>query len=257
MIKQLFSKSLLTVLMVSLVLPFRVNAGIPTIDVANIIQTTITSIESVQQGVQLYTQINNQVNQIRNQFDQINNQVKQFQNLNGDYFKDMLLNSASYKSKRHLVPKTYKEVLDLYKNIGVAGHQIATTAGWNARDEMQIEDANVYFQDLTTPEAKLWQQNENNAMAAVGVAESSFERVDSLIEETESLMEDIKNSTDAKAAQDLANRMAGQTQLLLAEVIRVQSAQATNQGRNQLYDHALKGEDKKRARVGAAFDSIL
>jgi len=257
MIKHFFAKSLLTVLMCSLIVPFKANAGIPTIDVTNVIQTTVSSIENVQQVVQLYQQIDNQVQQIRNQYDSITNQVKQFQNLNGDYFKDMLLNNSTYKSKRRLVPKTYKQVLDLYKNIGVAGHQIATDAGWEARDEMQIEDADKYFEDLTTPEAKLWQQNENNAMAAVGVAESSFERVDSLIEETESLMEDIKNSTDAKAAQDLANRMSGQTQLLLAEVIRIQSAQATSQGRKQLYDHALKGEDKKRARVGDEFKSIL
>ena len=250
-------KALALAISVNLVVPLKVNAGIPTIDIANVIQTTITSIESVQQVVQLYEQIDNQIQQIQSAYDQIDNQVKQFENLNGDYFKDMLLNNAAYQSKRRLVPKTYEDVLDLYKNIGVAGHEIATNAGWSARDAFQIEDAAAYFDDLDTPEAKQWQQQEINSMAAVGVAESSFERVDSLLEETEELMDDIKNSPDAKSAQDLANRMSGQTQLLLAELIRLQGSQATSQGRQQLYTHAMKGEDRQRANVDDEFDSIL
>lgn len=220
---------------------YQVNAGIPTIDVANIIQTTISSVENVQQVVQLYQQIDNQIQQIKNQYDAINNQVKQFENLNGDYFKDMLLNNASYKSKRRLVPKTFQEVLDLYKNIGVAGHEIATDAGWDAKDNSGLEDANVYFDDLATKDAQIWQQNQNNAMAAVGVADSSFQRVEELIKESEDLMDDIKNSTDAKAAQDLANRMAAQNQLILAELLRIQSAQLATTGRDQLARQAING----------------
>lgn len=250
-------KSLALAVSVNMVIPLKVNAGIPTIDIANVIQTTITSIESIQQVVQLYEQIDNQIQQIQTAYDQIDNQVKQFENINGDYFKDMLLNNAAYKSKRRLVPKTYEDVLDLYKNIGVAGHEIATNAGWAARDAFEIEDVNAYFDDVNTDEAKQWQQQEINSMAAVGVAESAFERVDSLLEETEDLMDDIKNSPDDKAAQDLQNRMSGQTQLLLAELIRLQGSQATSQGRKQLYDHAIKGEDKQRARVDVEFESIL
>lgn len=238
----LIAKPLLYVFVFSLVLPFRANAGIPTIDVANIIQSTISAIENIEQVVQLYESIDNQINQIENQ-------VEQLKNINGDRLKDMLLNSSDYKKARRWVPKTYKDVLALYKNVGVSGYEGTTDAGWEARDEMKIADADYFYDDLDTANAKRWEQHENDGMAAVGVAESAFDRVDSVLEETEDLMADIKNSTDPKAAQDLANRMSAQTQILLAEVIRVQSSQAATQGRKQLYDHAMQGEDKKRAKV--------
>ncbi len=239
---QIIAKPLLFVFIISLVLPYRANAGIPTIDVANIIQTTISAVENVQQVIQLYEQIDNQVNQIQNQ-------VKAFENMNGDYLKDMLLNSDQYKKARRWVPKTYKEVLDLYKDINVGGYENTANAGWDARDELHVTDTEIIYDDLDSTGAKRWQQHENDGMAAVGIAESSFQRVDEVLEETEELMADIKNTTDAKAAQDLANRMAAQTQILLSEVIRVQSSQAATQGRKQLYDHAMQGEDKKRAKV--------
>lgn len=240
--KNILAKPLMLLVVVSMMLPYRANAGIPTIDITNIVQTTVSAIENIEQVIQLYEQIDNQINQIENQ-------VKAFENLNGDYLKHALLNSGTHQQARRWVPKTYNEVLDLYKNINVAGYEKTTNAGWDARDSMHVTDAADIYADVDSNSAQRWQQHENDSMAAVGVAESSFERVDEVLAETELLMEDIQNSPDAKASQDLQNRMSGQTQILLAEVIRIQSTQAATQGRNQLYEHARKGEDKRRAIV--------
>ena len=97
--KILIIKSLLSILIFIYIIPLRTNAGIPTIDVANIVQTTISAVENIHQVAQLYEQIDNQINQIENQ-------IKQFENLNGDYFKDILLNTSEYKKARRWVPKT-------------------------------------------------------------------------------------------------------------------------------------------------------
>jgi len=81
------------------------------------------------------------------------------------------------------------------------------------------------------------------------VSDAAFQRVTELIEETEELMEEIANTEDGKHAQDLQNRLTGQTHLLMAEMIRVQSTQSATQARNQLYQEARLKEDQKRGVV--------
>ena len=70
-----------------------------------------------------------------------------------------------------------------------------------------------------------------------------------LINESEALMDSIQTTNDPKAAQDLSNRLSGQTHLLLAELIRIQSSQAATQARNQLYQEAIQKEERKRGIV--------
>jgi conjugal transfer/entry exclusion protein len=243
MIKKLINKRLLILLLLPALMlnTSRLYAGIPTIDIANIVQTTTNALQNIQQVQQLFTQIDNQ--------------IKAFENLNGDYLKDQLLNSFGFQQRRRWAPETYQDLLDLYKNGGGAdgggGGEFAktTNAGWAARDELEVSDADLFYEDLDTPNAKRWQQHEINSMAAVGLAETGFERVTEIIEESEALLADISNSTDAKAAQDLGNRLLVQNQLILAEIMRIQSAQGATQGRKQLFDHAMQGEEKKRGAV--------
>jgi len=237
---QLKKLNVFFLLLVFCFIPFKANAGIPTIDVANIVQTTVIAIENIQQVIQLYDQINNQIQQI-------DNQITSYKNLNGDYFKDALLNGVTYKKARRWVPKEYVELLDLYEGIATAGFNKTITAGWDARDSLEVIDPVNIYADLTTTQAVRWQEHEKNSMAAVGLADISFSRVDELINESEALMVDIKSSTDGKAAQDLANRLAVQNQLLLAEMIRITSTNVATSGRNALYQHALMGEDRIRS----------
>ena len=235
-----FTKIAVATLSLSLLIPNQSNAGIPTIDVTNIVQSTISAIENIEQVIQAYEQIDNQINQIEKQ-------VEQFENLNGDYLKHALLNSTSYKKARRWIPNTYEDVVDLYKTAD-AEYSDVIDAGWNARDALNIPEATDIYEDIDTTEAIRHQQNESNAMATVGASEMSFKRVEEILQETEDLMEDMENTVDSKAAQDLANRLSAQTQFLLAEVIRIQSTQTASDGRQQLYQHAQKTEDKKLGR---------
>jgi len=241
MTNRLIAKPLLFVFCLSLAMPHRVaNAGVPTIDIANITQTTITAIKQIQQVAQLYQQIDNQINQIQKQ-------VESFENLNGDYFKHLLLNTDEFKEARRWVPKTYQDVLDLYKNINVDGFEDTVNSGWGAADDLHVTLPDDFYEDVDAPQSKRWSQHKNDNMAGVGLAEQAYKRVDELLEETEDLMDDIEDSIDAKAAQDLANRMAGQTQLVLAELVRLQASQGSTNARNALHQQAIMGEDKKRA----------
>ena len=241
MTSRMIAKILIIVFSLNLAAPLNVvQAGIPTIDVANILQTTTTAIENIQQVVQLYQQIDNQVKQIERQ-------VSAFENMNGNYFKHMLLNDYEYKKARRWVPKTYAKVLDLYKNIDTAGYETTVDSGWKAADDLYIIEDSAFFEDNTTNGVRRWSQHKNDNMAGVGLAESSYGRVDELIEETEALIDDIEGSEDAKAAQDLANRLAAQNQLLIAELIRLNASQAATHSRNALHQQAMMAEDKKRA----------
>lgn len=225
--------------------PRPTEAGIPTIDVASIVQETISVIQQIEQVVQLYNQIENQVVSIANQ-------VEQFENMNGDYFKDLLLNDWLHKEARRWAPESYGEVMNLYESYGSWGRFGNTkSAGWQANDQLRVPDHWDFFEhtEQYSNSYQRWENHEKSSMALVGVSEGSYERVADLIDESEGLIADIPNAADDKAAQDLSNRIAAQNQIVLAELIRVQSAQAATQGRKQLYDHALKGEDKRAAQV--------
>ncbi|WP_020211025.1 type IV secretion system protein [Gilvimarinus chinensis] len=238
---------LLLVFLVSSVLPMRVNAGIPTIDVASIVQETITAIEQIEQVVQMYNQIDNQIRQIENQ-------VEAFENMNGDYFKDLLLNSFDDKEARRWLPEDYQDVLALYDRYSSGGWGAVRNSGWNAVEDFSVPGnaavfTNEELDDWHNTDRKRWEARQKSGMAAVGVADNSFSRVTEIIEESEQLIADIPNSTDAKAAADLNNRIAAQNQIVLAELLRIQSAQTATQGRDQLYQHAVQTEDKKQAQV--------
>jgi len=212
-------------------------ANLPTIDIANIVQTTISALKNIEQVGQVYTQIDNQLQQI-------NKLKEQFDNMNGDYFKQLLLNSTGYKKARRWIPSNFRDVLDMYRGLyPYQAYQEAAFAGWEARNDYYIYDTETYYEENESIAAQRWAQYNNNSVAAIGIAESSFERATGVISETERLIDDMGSSPDQKAALDLSNRMSAQLQFLLAELIRVQSSQAAANARNELYTQAQKGED--------------
>lgn len=245
MFRKFYIAPLICVFVLSTMSPQRANAGIPTIDVASIVQQVILVIEEIAQGVQLYEQIVNQVAQIENGIDQ-------FENMNGDYFKDLLLNGLNDQEARRWLPESYQEVLQVYDQYSGTRYGSVRSAGWRAAQDLYVPDHYTIFKgddDWNTPERERWVQHETDSMAVIGVAEGSFKRVSEIIDDTEALIADIPNSVDAKAAADLNNRIAAQNQLVLAEMLRLQSAQTATQGRDQLYIHALRGKDKQSSQV--------
>lgn len=219
------------------------SAGIPTIDVASLIQSTISAIEDVQAVKNLYDQIDNQIKQIEHA-------KKELESMTGDRLKDKLLNTAGFKDARRWAPESFSEVNDLFKAASYAksSYEKMAKAGWKARDAYFIPEAADLYKDPDSDRAKSWQQHEIDGMTSVGVAESSYERVTAIMDDSEAIIDDIASSEDMKSSMDLLNRNQAQTQFLLAELIRIQSTQTATQGKQQLYDHSLKAEDKNKAR---------
>lgn len=203
--------------------------GIPTIDISNLIQSTITAMENIQRVQQAYTQIAEA--------------KKRFENFNGDYLKGLILNNLEYQIKRRWLPEDYREVLRLYSGItNFDGFEGAASAGWSAREDYQLFDIGTYFPDTGSVTAGRWEQYVNNTVAAVGMSEAGFERASELIKTTESLLVDISTSPDAKAATDLNNRMSGQIQFMLAELLRINSGKAASSAREVLYRQTQESE---------------
>jgi hypothetical protein len=219
------------------------SAGIPTIDVASLIQSTISALEDIQAVKNLYDQIDNQVKQLEQG-------VKQIESLTGDKLKDQLLNDAGYKDARRWAPDTYAEVNDLFKaaSYSKASYKKMAQAGWSARDSFHIPEADKLFKDVDSDKAKSWQQHEIDSMSGIGVAETSYERVSTIMSDSEALNDDLASTPDLKASVDLLNRNQTQTQFLLAELIRIQSTQTAVIGKQQLYDHSMKADDMSKAR---------
>lgn len=218
-------------------------AGIPTIDVASLIQSTISAVQDIQAVINLYDQIDNQVKQIENW-------KEEFESITGQRYKDQLMNDWGHWNDRRWAPQKFSQVEDLFKAAHHArdSYRDMAQAGWRARDSYHIPEASVLYDDTDTDRARSWQQHELDGMHTVGVAAYSYDRVERIIHDTEVLIADLRNSEDQKASLDLLNRSQAQTQFLIAELIRLQSTQTATQGKAQLYQHSLRAEDRSKAR---------
>lgn len=235
---------IISLVIAGLVTPRKADAGIPTIDVSNLIQSVLSVLQQIEEVSNTYYQIENQIKSYKTQMEEL-------KNMNGDYLKHALLNSSAYKDARRYLPESYSDLVDLYKTGNAGSYSAPVDAAWAARDDLKGIDAiEAYGDDRIDSDSAIRHQNhESNMMASVGAADMSYKRVDELLEETEALMADMSTTVDAKAAADLNNRFQAQTQFLLAEIIRVQSTQATTEGRKNLYEISQKAADKKKGNL--------
>lgn len=227
---------------------YQTNAGIPTFDAANIVQSTISAIQNVKQATDLATQLQ----EAKDQYDEVNAQFDETKDLISgatNFSFDKLLNS-SVDDARGVVPDTFDGVLALFvSNSGAQGFGEVFDYADKASQDLRIADDAEIYDDLTSDDAHRAQMHVANTKVAVGTSEASFNRVAKLLDDSETLMEQIANTTSPKEAQDLSNRLNGQTHLLLAELIRIQSSQAATQAKNQLYEEAIRKEERKRGVV--------
>lgn len=197
-------------------------SGIPTVDVANILQTTISAIEAVEQTA-------NQVIQIQRLIDQYQQQITQYESITGNYNMGTLLNSAAYRDARRMVPTTWQETLDMLDGAAAAAAQAQTQqAARDARTAGQRYAAPDIYPDVAVPDAVEYIRQANQVYTQIGYGQTSYARSTQNVADVEALSDEIDSASDLKAAVDLQNRLIAQNGILTAELIRLQSTNHIN-----------------------------
>lgn len=218
--------------------------GIPTFDAAGNVQALITAVESVAQTKQQLEEIKNQVDQFKKLDEQLSQQIDQFRAITGSYDIGRLLNSDEYKAARRYVPQEWDETIDLieglYNGGGLESLQAYAQSAQSDDINYTVDDL---YQDTQTRDAQLYVKESNAAVAQLSVGKSTFSRSRQSIEDMEVLTGNIDSATDLKAALDLQNRIQAQKGILMAELIRLQSAAHINESEQRINDHNFRAAD--------------
>lgn len=199
--------------------------GIPTIDLTNFIQNTITALETIDQTINQVKQVKNQVDSLKNLDEQLKQQLEQYKNMSGTYGVSQLLNTSVDKEFRRFVPQSWNDAASLVDAVGLAGHQLeAQKAAQDALEEGRRYQAQDVFKDVNSEPAKQYEKKTKKLASAAGVGQAYFNRTEERLEYIENLTAEIDNATDMKQAVDLQNRIAAENAVLLNEVIRLNSA---------------------------------
>lgn len=198
-------------------------SGIPTVDVANIVQTTI----SAQQAVQQYEQL---VEAYQRQFEELQEAIKQVEAITGSRDISGLLNGALEKEFRRYVPPSWEVTLDILANGGNPGSAADVKAYYDAiANRLNLPDAKTYSSDDAGNATEIGEDYENlseSVIAGSAIADANFANTPERILNYESLIDQIDTTADIKASSDLNTRVAAENGLMQTEIIRMLALQA-------------------------------
>ena len=209
--------------------------GIPVIDTSQIAQV----VAQLRQQLKDYEE---QIKQLATMKDQLENMRQRLEAITGPKGISDLLNGTAEKLAREAAPD-----LASIANAAISGGSI----GGNTADVKRlIEKLRTRFDlgDLSTfdtsdiPADRAIASLAGSGMAAVATADDGYQRANSAAERVTQLIDRIDAAADLKASVDTNTRVQAEVALLLAELIRVQSASTRASGMEAL----------QRARDGAA-----
>ena len=209
--------------------------GIPVIDTSQIAQV----VASLRQQLKDYEE---QIKQLATMKEQLDNMRSRLEAITGPKGISQLLNGAVEKAAREAAPD--------FASIADAAISGGSISGNSADVKRLIDGLRTRFDltDLTTfdgsdvPADRAIASLAGSGMAAVATADDGYKRANAAMDRVTALIDRIDASPDLKASVDTNTRVQAEVAILLAELIRVQSA-AT---------HASGMEALQRARDGAA-----
>ncbi len=206
-------------------------SGIPTVDVANILQTTTTAFENIEQTASMIEQLDNMVQQYQQQ-------IKHLETMTGTRGMGGLLTAVNKAKDRRWAPEDINQALATIRAGGIPGtnqsykvaiERIKNTTGSLSSDELDMGD-NGYLGNS----GGSYDETRASNLAALGLSENSYSDTNKRTDHIESLMGQIDAAPDQKAALDLMNTLVAQTLVLQNESIRLQSALLQNQATSNL-----------------------
>ena len=219
--------------------------GIPTIDIASLLENIIEYVSQLDQLNQAVTTVENQVQQIEQLQAQITQAKQSFEALNGIRDLGSLLNSDAYKDARAYLPQGWEATLRLSDDISSGRYSalrdamLANKSGariYSNRTELGVPDTEAAVMRLDEAETR--------AASLQTTAGATYERSTQRVDELQQMIDKINTTTDQKAALDLNTRIAAENVMLQNEAIRVAAQQqlaqsAEQQARNQATERAL------------------
>lgn len=224
--------------------------GIPTIDVVNVIQTTFTAFESIEQTVTMIEQYEQQIQQYQQQIESYDQQIKQLDSMTGSRGMGELLGGAQKAQDRRWVPSDWREAVSTVRAGGVPG----TNQSYKVAIE-QIQGGSQNSNQLGMQQNGYMAGHANSydrAMAtdAVGgaVANVAFGKSGERSDSIDALIQRIDEAEDQKAALDLNNALTAQMLILQNESIQLQATviqMIRSQGDGQLEAQRLEANFNK------------
>lgn len=218
-------KKLITSMTVALLLlTTNVSAtGIPTVDVANIVQTTTTALNSAKQYAQL-------VESYKRQFEELQEAIKQVEAITGNRDISGLLNGTVEREIRRYVPADWETTLDVLANGGNPGSAADVKAYYDKiAERLNLPDAKTYSSDDAGVATEIGEDYEilsESVIATSAISDANFANTPDRIANYESLIGQIDATVDIKASSDLNTRVAAENGIMQAEIIRMLSVQA-------------------------------
>ena len=209
--------------------------GIPVIDTSQIAQV----VASLRQQLKDYEE---QIKQLATMREQLQNMQARLEAVTGPKGMSAILNGAAEKLAREAAPGMASIVDAAIRGGAVGGNagEIGRMLG-ELRSRFALDDLGA-FDASDVPADKAIASLAGSGMAAVATADDAYRRANDAMGRIDGLIDRIDASPDLKASVDFNTRVQGEVAVLLAELIRVQSA-AT---------HAAGMDAVSRARDGAA-----
>lgn len=208
--------------------------GIPTIDVANIVQTSMTALESIQQTMQM-------IESFETQLQQYEQQIKDYENMSGSYGMGNLLNASSDTATRRWAPANWQETLSVLKAGGIPGTNTSVnTAMTSYKNQLGIQFSNEVYGTRAgkmVRTASYYDTHVGTNLAAMSLSDAVYSTTNERTENIEALTAQIDTATDMKAAMDLNNRLVAQLLHQQNQMIQVMAIQ-TEAIATQNYAHA-------------------
>lgn len=210
-----------------LAIPGRVLAtGIPTVDVMNILQTTVTAFESIEQTVTMVEQLESAVKQYQQQ-------IAQLESMTGSRGMGALLTGAQKAQDRRWAPDDIDQTLAVLRAGGIPGsttnYKVAIERMQKAAGAQSSSDMHMADDGYMANYGGYYDEYRASNMAALGLSESAYSDTDKRTQEIEALMAKIDQANDQKAALDLMNTLIAEMLVLQNESVRLQAALLQNQ----------------------------
>ena len=201
-------------------------SGIPTVDIANIIQTTTTAFENIEQTVTMIEQLEGMVKQYEQQ-------LKQMSSMTGSRGMGQLLTALHKAKDRRWAPDDIHQALRTLQAGGIPGtnqsYKVAIERIKNATGTANSADMNMHDNGYMGNYGGYYNESRASNLAALGLSENAYSDTNKRTAHIESLMAKIDTAPDQKAALDLMNTLVAQMLVLQNESIRLQSALLQNQ----------------------------
>jgi len=222
-------------------LPGRVLAtGIPTVDIANILQTTVTAFENIEQTVTMIEQLESAVKQYEQQ-------IAHLETMTGTRGMGALLSSLQKSQDRRWAPSDLKSTMATIRAGGIPGtnqsYRVAAERYRDAAGALTSSQLSMPSDGFMANQSHFYDETRASNLAAIGLSEAAYTDTDKRTQDIEGLLAQVDGAQDQKAALDLINTMIAQMLFFQNESLRLQAQMLQNTASSNMNYSQMRAEE--------------